>query len=717
MWDSFADTPRQLIAFAALLALDRKRAPMITTKTSRIVVASLIALGAFGVSAVVAATPAAAAPSTTWAKLSPATSPPARYLASMAYDPATGQLVLFGGYDGNTFLGDTWTWNGSTWAQQFPAASPPARQGASMAYDPATGQLVLFGGEGPLAGDYRNDTWIWNGSTWARLSPATSPSGSGRSQASMAYDTATNQLVLFGGTLGGSEFGDTWTWDGTSWAQLTPATSPPGRFEASMAYDPGHGGLVLYGGDCGFSCDDTWIWTGSKWRVTLQLPGSAPPERFGPSMADDPGIGRLVLFGGENGPSLNDTWNWDGTSWGQLSPADSPGARDVASMAYDSASGQLVLFGGYDGVNSLNDTWTYSVSPALTADSPPTTATVGSAYSYTFGATGSPTPTFSVASGTLPTGLTLSSAGVLSGVPSAAGTFTFSVQASNGVAPAATSPSITITVSPPPSPPSSTHGYWLVGGDGGIFNFGSAQFYGSTGSLTLQRPVVGISPTSSRTGYWLVASDGGIFAYGDAGFVGSLPGAPYNLHPAGSGLPNSLVAPVVGMVPSVDGSGYFMVASDGGVFALNAHFAGSCYSIGGCAGAAVAVVPDTTGNGYWVVTKTGNVYGFGDAGYYGGPGQGTVTSAVRTPDGKGYWILLANGEVFAYGDAAQLGAPPATDFGILNPASAIFATADGAGYWVSSGLGKVDAFGDAPANDGDMSSTPLNAPIIAATGW
>ncbi len=38
----------------------------------------------------------------------------------------------------------------------------------------------------------------------------------------------------------------------------------------------------------------------------------------------------------------------------------------------------------------------------------------------------------------------------------------------------------------------SPHGYWLVGTDGGIFSFGSAQFYGSTGSLHLQRPVVGI---------------------------------------------------------------------------------------------------------------------------------------------------------------------------------------------------------------------------------
>ena len=211
---------------------------------------------------------------------------------------------------------------------------------------------------------------------------------------------------------------------------------------------------------------------------------------------------------------------------------------------------------------------------------------------------------------------------------------------------------------PPPSPSPAQHGYWLVGSDGGIFTFGSAQFYGSTGSLRLQRPVVGIVPTQSRSGYWLDASDGGIFAFGDAGFYGSIPGL--GLHPAGSGLPNSLNAPIVGMVPSTDGGGYFMVASDGGVFAFgDARFAGSCPGIGGCSGAAVAVMPDATGNGYWVVTATGHIYTFGDAPYFGAPGpqSAPVTSAVRTPDGHGYWVLLANGAIFNYGDASNFGSP------------------------------------------------------------
>ncbi len=275
----------------------------------------------------------------------------------------------------------------------------------------------------------------------------------------------------------------------------------------------------------------------------------------------------------------------------------------------------------------------------------------------------------------------------------------------------------------PPAPPVTTspttttgHGFWLVGSDGGIFTEGNAQFYGSTGALHLQRPVVGITPTSDDGGYWLVASDGGIFSFGDTQFYGSIPGI--GLHPADSGLPNSLNAPIVGMVPSSDGKGYFLVASDGGVFAFgDARFEGSCPGIGGCVGSAVAVMPDATGNGYWLVTNTGSIYTFGDAQYFGAPGNvgSPVTSAVRTPDGGGYWVLLADGVVAAYGDAKSLGGP-AGFVGGANPATAIFATSDGQGYWVASYDGAVFTMGTAPYLGG-VSNLRLNGGIIAGTGW
>jgi hypothetical protein len=367
---------------------------------------------------------------------------------------------------------------------------------------------------------------------------------------------------------------------------------------------------------------------------------------------------------------------------------------------------------------SASQSFSLQVDPArsiTSASAGPDNVTVGTPVTYSAtvsGNVGSPSGTVTFTDGATPLcSFTLSGGGgscsSANAPPGSSQTVTATYSGSSEYAGSSGTTTLTVT---------RAHGYWLVGSDGGIFTFGSAKFFGSTGNLRLNRPVVGITPTADHGGYWLDASDGGVFSFGDTNFYGSIPGL--GLAPAGSGSPHSLNAPIVGMVPSFDDGGYFMVASDGGVFAFgDAHFAGSCPGIGGCSGAAVSVMPDGTGNGYWLVTKSGNVYTFGDAGFYGAPGRGTVTSAVATPDGMGYWILLGDGEVFGYGDASNsFGSPSTANFGALDPANAIFSTLEGGGYWVASALGKIFNFGDAP-NDGDMSGTPLNGSIIAGTGF
>jgi hypothetical protein len=76
----------------------------------------------------------------------------------MTWPPGT--VVLFGGQGANTDLRDTWTWDGSTWTKQAPTTSPPARIFASMAYDAATRNVVLFGGQNAGPRSF-NDTWTW----------------------------------------------------------------------------------------------------------------------------------------------------------------------------------------------------------------------------------------------------------------------------------------------------------------------------------------------------------------------------------------------------------------------------------------------------------------------------------------------------------------------------------------------------------------------------
>jgi hypothetical protein len=285
----------------------------------------------------------------------------------MAYDPATRQVVLFGGFIAyNTLYGDTWTWDGRTWTQQSPSSSPSPRYGASMAYDAATGQIVLFGGFVPATGSL-SDTWIWNGSTWTQQSPSTSPSN--RVNAGLAYDAVAGQLVLFGGGGNTGILGDTWTWNGMTWTQQSPSTSPPARSYTSMAYDAAVSRVVLFGGGDNSNnfYADTWTWNGSTW--TQQSPATSPSARYLAGTAYDTATRQVVLFGGNNNVvNLGDTWTWNGTSWTQLSPANSPSGRNAVSMVYDAATGQILLFGGYNTAD-LGDTWTMgAANPVPSAD-------------------------------------------------------------------------------------------------------------------------------------------------------------------------------------------------------------------------------------------------------------------------------------------------------------------------------------------------------------
>ncbi len=202
-------------------------------------------------------------------------------------------------------------------------------------------------------------------------------------------------------------------------------------------------------------------------------------------------------------------------------------------------------------------------------------------------------------------------------------------------------------------------GYWLVASDGGIFTYGDAHFYGSTGSMVLNKPVVGMAATTSGNGYWLVASDGGIFSYGDAAFHGSTGNLVLN-------------KPIVGMITGPNGGGYFLVASDGGIFSFGtAPFYGS---LGGLPlkNPIMAAAPATSNAilsgsnvGYWFTDSAGLVSNFGGAKYFGSapsplnrpivgmteaPGNGTFTGGTYPSGAYGYDISKFQCTSFPSGD-------------------------------------------------------------------
>jgi len=246
-----------------------------------------------------------------WFRTYPAASPSPRGCVGMAYDAAAGDIVLFGGANSaGAFFNDTWTGDGTNWTQQFPPVSPPARACMGFAYDGASKTVVLFGGSSAGGGSL-GDTWTWDGvaKTWTQQNPAASPFA--RSGASMAYDAATKTVVLFGGSGVSAAYGDTWNWNGAIWIQQSPTSAPSARNQPAMAYDAGLGAVVLFGGAVGGawqdSTNDTWTWNGTNW--TEIYPATVPPNRYNFGMDYDPIIKALLMFGGySSGPARGDTW-------------------------------------------------------------------------------------------------------------------------------------------------------------------------------------------------------------------------------------------------------------------------------------------------------------------------------------------------------------------------------------------------------------------------
>jgi N-acetylneuraminic acid mutarotase/predicted phosphodiesterase len=394
----------------------------------------------------------------TWTNMSPAINPPTIEWHQMTYHSGLDRVVLFGGHlsgGGSDWLNsnETWTYdfNTNTWTDMDPAVAPPGTCGSSMVYDSESDLIVLFGGwhDGGPYGSFGMDTWTYDlvSNTWTNVSTTNQPSS--RSWAQMAYDSESDDIVMFGGwenepelwkslndtwtfdantntwtevvtdgpnILGDLEYdsesdrvvfwggavdivenvyvSETWTFDDNSgtWEQMSPDPTPPGRTRGEITYDSESDRIILFGGslDSGYNpadiMNDCWaydlnnnLWNNVDWDWQEMTPSISPDSTKEPAMAYDKESDLVVMFG-SNGSSLryhegrlsngyNETWIYDynTNTWTNMSPSIAPVLRISTEMVYDVESDIIILFGGgaidgFAGEYFYNDTWAYDVN-------------------------------------------------------------------------------------------------------------------------------------------------------------------------------------------------------------------------------------------------------------------------------------------------------------------------------------------------------------------
>ena len=245
-----------------------------------------------------------------------AVGPPPRTQAALAFDEASGALLMFGGLGrANAILGDTWSWDGHTWIHQHPSTSPPARFGALMAYDPQSRSTLLFGG-------VTATTWSSGASGCAGIAGGTATgTRSGATPPQPVCSTPRGGIAQPSPTVDG-----TWLWSGNDWHRVAGAQPP--SMGAQMATDPAGGHVVLV--------------TSPGPLPMAGAPAISCPAKVGPIANDD------IACRGLWPVARAQTWTWRGGGWhlsatGPLGSAGQP-ASGPGRLVADSRSGHLAYF-------------------------------------------------------------------------------------------------------------------------------------------------------------------------------------------------------------------------------------------------------------------------------------------------------------------------------------------------------------------------------------
>jgi hypothetical protein len=262
--------------------------------------------------------------------------PEPRFQQAMSYDVDRDRVVLFSGRipftdDNGTpterYGNDTWEFDGATWAQ-VADTGPVGRSEFTMCYDVRRRRTVLYGG---VSRNYGNlsDTWEWNGDLWTQVAESGPPPYGGP----LAYDAAHGYVLMFCYHTANAPKGSTWSWNGSEWTQLDDVGAAGGY--GQPAYD-GVSKRVIMVCDSAQSASPTFAWTGSSWKQIGELGPKAHSAGCGIAFDGK----ELLLY-----MSIAQTWSWNGTAWVERQDMGPPQCLGF-SIVGDTKRVRCVLFAG-----------------------------------------------------------------------------------------------------------------------------------------------------------------------------------------------------------------------------------------------------------------------------------------------------------------------------------------------------------------------------------
>lgn len=353
-----------------------------------------------------------------WSDLAPGTAPEARFYQGMAYDRDRDRVILYGGFNYGTdgalqALFDTWEYDGDNWtrvaqsgpelskpllvfdavrhetlmlgtdtaakpamyrwndeASRWDAMTPPALPAcvneAQLVYQTHNQKPLLAGGLCASSG-LADETYEWDGDTWTKVTHPKGYATTREVDSAMAYDTAAQQVVRFGGHNSLAAVPDSLTnvYRNTRWRSVTTSGNPSPRSMPLFRRDADRDLVWLFGGLTEYSNrdfvdyhSDMWSYRDGAWSlVTPEVVNDTPFSCETPIGALDTERDVLVVV-----CSGNTVYEWNGTAWktfSNLSPT--PATRRFAGGVYDQNLKKFVMFGGYDQTgNYRQDTWTWS---------------------------------------------------------------------------------------------------------------------------------------------------------------------------------------------------------------------------------------------------------------------------------------------------------------------------------------------------------------------